>query len=226
MHGSRGHHSPPTTSVSTPLTARAAPRGAGALNRLLRDRGWERALPYSAALVPLVDAPLWHKDGVGHGALGGRGVAAWRSRSPSIFRVASSHHRLLTLPEGHVTSQDKASATAQVKPGTLPAAECMRQFLQPGRPPRCIQGRDDGMRSPTNRPGLTRARARRGAGPVEADPTGHHRHRGGFFGRPRRASFDGLRLWLGRISLATVSEQTECGNSCTMDLFVLHSLVL
>ena len=130
---------------------------------------------HQTALVPLVDAPLWHKDGVGHGALGGRGVAAWRSRSPSIFRVASSHNRLLTLPEGHVTSQDKASATAQVKPGTLPAAECMRRFLQPGRPPRCIQGRDDGMRSPTNRPGLTRARARRGAGPVEADPTGHHR---------------------------------------------------
>jgi hypothetical protein len=128
-------------------------------------------------LCPCVEAPVWNQDGVGHGAPVGRGEDALRSLAPDILRVASSHHRLLTRPAGHVTVQDKDAATDQVNPWTLPAEACMRRVLQHVRPARCLQVRYDGVLRPTNRPGLHRARARRGADPVDAETPGRHRAR-------------------------------------------------
>jgi len=69
-------------------------------------------------LCPLVDAPVWHQDGVVHGAPVGRGAEAFRYLAPDLFRVALSNNRLLTRQEGHVTVQDQASATDQVTPWT------------------------------------------------------------------------------------------------------------
>lgn len=126
-------------------------------------------------LFPLVDAQVWNKDWVVHCEPVGRGAEAFRSLAPYSFRVAISHNRILTRQEGHVTLQDKESATDQVNPCTLPAAECMRRFLQHVLPARFIKVRYDGWLRPTNRHVLTRARALLGAGTVEADTTGHHR---------------------------------------------------
>jgi len=127
-------------------------------------------------LVPLVDAQVWNKDWVVHCEPVGRGAEAFRYLAPSIFRVAISNNRIRTLQEGRVTFQDKESATNQVNTCTLPAEECMRRFLQHVLPARCIKVRYDGLLSPTNRHVLTRARELLGAGTVEADTTGHHRH--------------------------------------------------
>lgn len=52
MQAYRGHNSPPTTSVYTPLTASAAHLGADAINRLMEALGWWRALRLSAAMAP------------------------------------------------------------------------------------------------------------------------------------------------------------------------------
>jgi Putative transposase/Transposase zinc-binding domain len=127
-------------------------------------------------LFPLVDAQVWNKDGVVHGEPVGRGAEAFRYLAPYSFRVAISNHRILTLQEGRVTLPYKASATNQGKTCTLPAEECMRRFLPHVLPARCIKVRDAGWLSPTNRHVLTRARALLGAGTVDADTTGHHRH--------------------------------------------------
>ena len=101
-------------------------------------------------LCPLVDAQVWHQDGVVHGAPVGRGAEALRYLAPASFRVAISHHRLRDAARGprhRVSTQ--ASATAQVNPCTLPAEACMRRLLQHVLPARCIQVRDDGLLSPT-----------------------------------------------------------------------------
>ena len=127
-------------------------------------------------LFPLVDAPVWNKDWVVHCEPVGRGAEAFRYLAPDIFRVAISNNRILTRQEGHVTFQYKESATDQVNTCTLPAEEFIRRFLQHVLPPRFIKVRYDGMLSPTNRHGLTRARELLGAGTVEAETTGHHRH--------------------------------------------------
>lgn len=133
------------------------------------------------ALVSLVDAHVWHKDGVVHCAPVDRGQDAWRSLAPSIFRVAIRTHRILTLAEGTVTLQDKASATDQVNICTVPAEECLRRLLQHVLPDRCVTVRYDGVLSPSNRPRLTQARqwlgrravetTTRGTGGAVKDPT-------------------------------------------------------
>ena len=90
------------------------------------------------ALYPRVDAYVWHKHGVVPCEPVGRGQEALRSLAPSLFRVAISHHRMLTLADGQVTLQDKESATAQVKTCTVTAEECIRRFLQHVLPARCV----------------------------------------------------------------------------------------
>jgi hypothetical protein len=135
-----------------------------------------RAARPQTALFPRVEAPVWTKDGVVHWEPVGRGAEACRYLAPDSLRGALSHHRSLTRHEGHVTLQSKASATAQVNTGTLPAEALMRRCRPHVRPASFIQGRDDGVRSPTTRQVRTRARERRGAGTGDAEPTGHHRH--------------------------------------------------
>lgn len=131
---------------------------------------------HTTDLFPLVDAQGWNTDGVVHCAPVGRGAEALRYLAPDILRGAISNHRILTRQEGYVTCQDKASATDPVKPWTLPAEACIRRFRPHVLPARCIKVRYDGLLSPTNRHVLTRARELLGAGTVEADTTGHHRH--------------------------------------------------
>lgn len=121
----------------------------------------------TSALCSLVDEQVWHKDWVVHCEPVDRGQEAFRSLAPSIFRVAISHHRLLTLAEGEVTLQYKASATGQVKTSTVPAEEFMRRFLQHVLPDRCVTVRYDGLLSPSNRPRLTQARQLLGRSAVE-----------------------------------------------------------
>jgi hypothetical protein len=131
---------------------------------------------HKTALFPLVEAQVWNTDGVVHCAPGGRGAEACRSLAPYSFRGAISHNRILTLQEGYVTCQSKESATDQVKTWTLPAEACIRRFLPHVLPARFLKVRYDGLLSPTNRHVLTRARELLGAGTVDADTTGHHRH--------------------------------------------------
>ena len=107
---------------------------------------------HQTARGSLVEKHVWHKDWVVHGAPVGRGAHAVSSRARDLFRVAIRNNRLLTLAEGHVTFQDKESATEQLKTCTLTAQECMRRFLQHVLPDRCVTGRADGVRSPRNRP--------------------------------------------------------------------------
>lgn len=121
----------------------------------IRFRAKGRDARQQTALFPLVDAHVWHKDGVVHGEPGGRGEDAFRYLAPYILRVAISHHRVLTREDGHVTCQSKASATDQTRSATVPAQECMRRFLPHVRPDRCINVRDDGFLRPGNRHGLT-----------------------------------------------------------------------
>ena len=141
----------------------------------VRFRATFRDARHTTDLGPRVEAPVWTKEWVVHCEPVGRGAEAFRSLAPDIFRVAISNNRRLTRQEGYVTVQSKDSATDQVTPCTLPAAECMRRFLPHVLPARFITVRYDGLLSPTNRHGLTRASERLGAGPVEADTTGHHR---------------------------------------------------
>jgi len=110
------------------------------------------------ALFSLVDAHGWHKDWVVHGEPVARGQEALRSLAPSIFRVAISTNRILTLTEGEVPFQSKASATDQGKTSPVPAEECLRRFLQHVLPDRCVTVRYDGVLSPSHRPRLTQAR--------------------------------------------------------------------
>ena len=114
---------------------------------------------HTTALCPLVEAPVWTTDGVVPGAPVGRGKDACRSLAPSRWRVAIRHHRRVTLDDGRVTCQDKASATAPTPSAPVPAAACLRRVLPPVLPDRGLHGRDDGFLSPGNRHGRTRLRA-------------------------------------------------------------------
>jgi len=96
------------------------------------------------------------------------------SLAPSIFRVAISHHRILTLEDGHVTCQYKDSATDQTHSVTMPAHECIRRFLPHVLPDRCINVRDDGFLSPANRPLLTQVSIALGARTVKSPTLGQH----------------------------------------------------
>ena len=126
-------------------------------------------------LFPRVDEQVWPKDWVVHWEPVGHGEEAFRDLAPSLFRVAISNNRILTLQEGYVTFQYKEAATDAVKICTLPAVEFIRRFLQHVLPARFIKVRYDGLLSPTNRPLLNTARELLGTGTVEADSTGHHR---------------------------------------------------
>jgi len=89
-------------------------------------------------------------------------------------RVAIRHHRLLKLADDQGTFQSKKSATDQLRICTVPAAECMRRFLQHVLPDRCINVRYDGFLSPGNRHVLTRIREILGASTVETNTPGTH----------------------------------------------------
>jgi hypothetical protein len=123
-------------------------------------------------LFSRVEAHVWHKDGGGPCEPVDRGQEAFRYLAPYIFRVAISHNRILKLAAGEVTFQDKASATDQVNTATLPAEECIRRFLQHVLPDRCINVRSDGLRSPSNRHRLTRARQWLGGSAVKPQTSG------------------------------------------------------
>jgi Putative transposase/Transposase zinc-binding domain len=106
-----------------------------------------RAQRHKTDLFPLVDEPV------------GSGEAAFRYLAPYIFRVAISNNRIVKLEDGHVTFQDKESATDQTQSSTVPAEEFIRRFLQHGLPHRFINVRYDGFLSPGNRHLRTRVRA-------------------------------------------------------------------
>jgi hypothetical protein len=131
-----------------------------------------RAQRHKTDLFPLVDAHVWRKDGVVHCQPVGSGEDACRYLAPSLFRVAISHNRILTWANGHVTFQDKASATDQTQSATGPAEAFIRRFLQHVLPDRFINVRYDGVLSPGNRHVLTRVRALLGARTVETTTLG------------------------------------------------------
>jgi hypothetical protein len=125
------------------------------------------------ALFALGAAQVWQQDWGVPGAPVDRGQAAFRDLAPSIFRVAISHNRILTLAEGEGTFQYKASATDQVTTAPLPAEECMRRFLQHVLPDRFVNGRYYGLLSPSNRHLLKRARPWLGGSAVKPQTSGH-----------------------------------------------------
>ena len=124
--------------------------------RSVRFRAQFREYLHQTDLCSRVEAHVWNKAWVVHGAPVGSGEAAFRYLAPYIFRVALSHNRVLKLDEGQVTCQSKASATDQTRSATVPAQACMRRLLQHVLPARCITVRDDGFLSPGNRHVLTR----------------------------------------------------------------------
>ena len=99
---------------------------------------------------------------------------AFRYLAPYIFRVAISNNRILTLEDGHVTFQYKASATDQIQSATVPAQEFIRRFLQHVLPDRFINVRYDGFLSPGNRHVLHRAREVLGARTVPTTTRAQH----------------------------------------------------
>jgi hypothetical protein len=121
-------------------------------------------------LFPLVDARVWHKAWVVHCEPVGSGQEAFRYLARDIFRVAISHHPILTLEDGHVTVQDNESATGQTTSSTVTAEEFLRRFLQHVLPDNFIKVRYDGFLSPGNRPVRTKARAVLGATPLDTTP--------------------------------------------------------
>ena len=127
-------------------------------------------------LFPLVDEHVWNTDWVVHAQPVGSGAHAFRSLAPSIFRVAISTNRLLTLAAGHVTLQSKESATAQVKTCQVRAEAFLRRLLPHVLPDRFVKGRYDGLRSPAHRHWLHRAQALLGARRIAPLPTGKAPH--------------------------------------------------
>jgi hypothetical protein len=123
-------------------------------------------------LFAQVDAHVWQKDGVVHCQPVGSGEQAFRYLAPYLFRVAIRNKSLLTLEDGNVTFQYKASATDQLQCCTLTAEELMRRFLQHILPDSFIKVRYDGLLSPSNRHWLNRTRPWLAASAIATKTTG------------------------------------------------------
>lgn len=114
-------------------------------------------------LFDRVPAAVWEQDWVVHGQPVGTGAQALQSLAPYIFRVAISNHRILTLEDGQVTSQDKDSHTEPTQVCTLRAEEFLRRFLPQVRPDHFVKVRYDGLLSPGHREALQTVRELLGA---------------------------------------------------------------
>jgi len=121
-----------------------------------------------------VDEHVWKKDWVVPCQPVGSGEQACSYLAPYIFRVAISHKSILTLEDGHVTFQDKESATDQTPFCPLTAEAFSRRFLPHVLPDRFIKVRYDGLLSPSNRHLLNRTRPWLAASAIATKTTGQH----------------------------------------------------
>jgi hypothetical protein len=110
-----------------------------------------------------VPAQVWEQDWVVPCQPVGTGAQALQDRAPDSCRVAIRTNRILTLEDGQVTFQDKASHTAPTKVCTLSAEDFIRRFLPHVRPEHVVQVRYSGLWSPGTREARQTVRALLGA---------------------------------------------------------------
>jgi len=90
----------------------------------------------------------------------GDGMRALQSLAPSVFKVAISERRIVSVDEHHVRFRYQQPHSNRVRTMTLPIMEFMRRVLQHVLPRGFMKIRDDGFLSPTSSVSLEDVKAR------------------------------------------------------------------
>ena len=134
---------------------------------------------FQAALTPTgrlahVPPQVWTKGWMTHSQPAGTGTEVLAYFAPYLYRIVITNNRLEKCEDGSITCRVKERTRHAWTHRTLPAAECMRRFLQHVLPKGCIIVCYYGVLSPSRRPAL--AQIRHSWQPAPATP------------RPRRAA--------------------------------------
>lgn len=116
-----------------------------------RFRGKFKAALTTAGLCAPVPPQGWHKDWGTHCKPAGTGTEVRTYCAPSLYRIALTNNRLETLEDGPVTFRFQQRNGVGWKRLTLPAAACIRRFLQHVLPKGVPNVRSYGFLSPSRR---------------------------------------------------------------------------
>ena len=152
----RGPTSPTTTSVYPPLTARAEPLGADAINRLMRDLCWWRALTASAGMAPSTARTVAAGGFPGLcGPCRTLNGAARRRAAARSSTVRAAERTMTATPPVRTGTVPRANRT-RLSQGSTPKNACCCRSLTAGSPSRVLMNSKSWPAAP-RRPATTSA---------------------------------------------------------------------
>jgi Putative transposase/Transposase zinc-binding domain len=98
-----------------------------------------------AGLLEHIDPQVWHIPWNVHSQAHPHGHSAFTSLAPSVFRVAISHSRIVSLTDRTVTFPSRQPGRARPRTTSLDAMEFLRRFLQHVLPDGCMKVRHFGL---------------------------------------------------------------------------------